>query len=296
MEQHSPHTLKERPDGVETLVSMLKYVLSFFMIMLITYVSCTASNGSVWFSLISAISAGILALIVCNAMFNGGKPGIRHYYIWMSALLSFCGIAVCYTALGVYPFGEESVMIIDMHHQYSAFFSLMREKALSFGSLTYSDSVGMGSGFLPLIAYYLCSPFNIIAVIFPRDNLTEAIALIEMLKITSAGIYNALYVIVRIALLMMISAALTFTTSPSDLTDAIERLMKPLTLLHIHVHEIAMMMTIALRFIPVLLEEIGLRVPQITKIMMLLRQHGMNVDPTALTVEHGFNEVVNCLS
>ena len=44
------------------------------------------------------------------------------------------------------------------------------------------------------------------------------------------------------------------------------------------------------------LEEIGLRVPQITKIMMLLRQHGMNVDPTALTVEHGFNEVVNCLS
>ena len=149
MEQHSPHTLKERPDGVETLVSMLKYVLSFFMIMLITYVSCTASNGSVWFSLISAISAGILALIVCNAMFNGGKPGIRHYYIWMSALLSFCGIAVCYTALGVYPFGEESVMIIDMHHQYSAFFSLMREKALSFGSLTYSDSVGMGSGFLP---------------------------------------------------------------------------------------------------------------------------------------------------
>ena len=77
-----------------------------------------------------------------------------------------------------------------------------------------------------------------------------------ILKITPAGIYNALYVIVRIALLMMISAALTFTTSPSDLTDAIERLMKPLTLLHIHVHEIAMMMTIALRFIPVLLEEI----------------------------------------
>lgn len=74
-------------------------------------------------------------------------------------------------------------------------------------------------------------------------------------KITAQGIYNALYVIVRIALLMLISAALTFTTSPSDLTDAMERLMKPLTIFHIHVHEIAMMMTIALRFIPVLLEE-----------------------------------------
>ncbi len=193
MEQKSPNTLKERQGGMESLISMLKYILSFFMIMLITYVSCIAHEGSVWFSLISAISAGILALIVCNAMFGGERPGIKHYYIWMSALLSFCGIAICYTALGVYPFGEESVMIIDMHHQYSAFFSLMREKALSFGSMTYSDSVGMGSGFLPLIAYYLCSPYNIIAILFPRDNLTEAIALIEVLKITSAGATFAIF-------------------------------------------------------------------------------------------------------
>ena len=193
MEPKSPNIMQERQSGMETLVSVLKYILSFFLIMLITYVSCTASGGSAWFSLISAIAAGILALIVCNAMFGGDRPGIKHYYIWMSALLSFCGIAICYTALGVYPFGDESVMIIDMHHQYSAFFSLMREKALSFGSMTYSDSVGMGSGFLPLIAYYLCSPLNILAVIFPRDNLTEAIALIEVLKITSAGATFAIF-------------------------------------------------------------------------------------------------------
>lgn len=44
------------------------------------------------------------------------------------------------------------------------------------------------------------------------------------------------------------------------------------------------------------LESIGLRVPQITKIMMMLRERGMNVDTTALTVEHGFNEIINCLS
>ena len=193
MEQQNPNTLHEEHDSIDTMVSMLKYVLSFFMIMLITYVSCTVRDGSVWFSLISAISAGILALIVCNAMFGGGRPRIKHYYIWMSALLSFCGIAICYTALGVYPFGEESVMIIDMHHQYSAFFSLMREKVLSFGSMTYSDNVGMGSGFLPLIAYYLCSPYNIITLIFPRDNLTEAIALIEVLKITTAGATFAIF-------------------------------------------------------------------------------------------------------
>ncbi len=76
-----------------------------------------------------------------------------------------------------------------------------------------------------------------------------------IIKITDGGIHNAIFVTIRIATLVLISSVLTFTTSPSDLTDAMERLMKPLTFFHVKVHEIAMMMTIALRFIPVLLEE-----------------------------------------
>lgn len=75
------------------------------------------------------------------------------------------------------------------------------------------------------------------------------------LKITLSGINNAVFVSVRIICLILLSSALTFTTSPTDLTDALERLMKPLTVFHIKVHEIAMMMTIALRFVPLLLEE-----------------------------------------
>ena len=74
-------------------------------------------------------------------------------------------------------------------------------------------------------------------------------------RITTGGVNNALFVIVRITILMMVSAVLTYTTSPTDLTDALERLMKPLSIFHVKVHEIALMMTIALRFIPVLLEE-----------------------------------------
>lgn len=74
-------------------------------------------------------------------------------------------------------------------------------------------------------------------------------------KITLDGIYRAIYVTVRIIALILISSSLTFTTSPTDLTDAIERLMSPLKIFHIKVHEIAMMMTIALRFIPTLLDE-----------------------------------------
>lgn len=75
------------------------------------------------------------------------------------------------------------------------------------------------------------------------------------LKITMNGISNAVFVSVRIIALILISCVLTYTTSPTDLTDALERLMKPLKIFKIKVHEIAMMMTIALRFVPTLLEE-----------------------------------------
>lgn len=75
------------------------------------------------------------------------------------------------------------------------------------------------------------------------------------LSITAQGIRNAIFIAVRIVGLVLFSSVLTFTTSPTDLTDAMERLLKPLQALHVKVHEIAMMMTIALRFVPTLLEE-----------------------------------------
>ena len=73
-------------------------------------------------------------------------------------------------------------------------------------------------------------------------------------QITLNGIYNAIFVSVRIIALILASSVLTFTTSPTQLTDAIERLLKPLAKLRVPVHEFAMMMTIALRFVPTLLE------------------------------------------
>ncbi len=83
----------------------------------------------------------------------------------------------------------------------------------------------------------------------------EPIAQWWIFKITLNGINNAIFVTVRIITLVVLSSALTFTTTPTDLTDGLERLMKPLGILGIKVHEIAMMMTIALRFVPTLLEE-----------------------------------------
>ncbi len=77
----------------------------------------------------------------------------------------------------------------------------------------------------------------------------------KFLKITSDGIYTSVFMIVRIVLLIAGSSLLTYTTSPITLTDAIERLLSPLKKLKFPVHELAMMMSIALRFIPTLIEE-----------------------------------------
>lgn len=76
-----------------------------------------------------------------------------------------------------------------------------------------------------------------------------------ILKITVNGLLNSLFVSIRIVTLILASSVLTFTTSPTQLTDAIERLLRPLAKLGVPVHEFAMMMTIALRFVPLLLEE-----------------------------------------
>ncbi len=76
-----------------------------------------------------------------------------------------------------------------------------------------------------------------------------------VLHITWEGVRFAVFMSLRLVFLLAGTSLLTLTTSPIALTDALERLLKPLNALHFPVHEMAMMMTIALRFIPTLLEE-----------------------------------------
>lgn len=83
----------------------------------------------------------------------------------------------------------------------------------------------------------------------------EPLVQFGFIKITLNGIFNAILISTRIICLILTSSVLTFTTSPTQLTDAIERLLKPLSYIKVPVHEFAMVMTIALRFVPTLLEE-----------------------------------------
>ncbi len=85
----------------------------------------------------------------------------------------------------------------------------------------------------------------------------ERIAGFWKITVTDKGLYTAIFMAVRIINLIVCSSLLTYTTTPTTLTDAIERLLSPLRVFKIEVHTIAMMMTLALRFIPTLIEEIG---------------------------------------
>jgi len=74
-------------------------------------------------------------------------------------------------------------------------------------------------------------------------------------QITGEAVLQSCFLAIRIILLVAGASMLTLTTSPLALTDGIERLLSPLKVLHFPVHELAMMMTIALRFIPTLMDE-----------------------------------------
>ena len=78
----------------------------------------------------------------------------------------------------------------------------------------------------------------------------------KFINIYINGLYNAAFIVIRIiSMIIGTGIFLTYTTTPIQLTDALEQLLSPLKLIRVPVHEFAMMMTIALRFIPTIIEE-----------------------------------------
>ncbi len=75
------------------------------------------------------------------------------------------------------------------------------------------------------------------------------------IKITKQGVELAVFMVIRLTFLIVGSSVMTLTTTPNNLTDGMEKLLQPLKIFRVPVHEVAMMMSIALRFIPILLEE-----------------------------------------
>ncbi len=106
-------------------------------------------------------------------------------------------------------------------------------------------------GLKPVIFIILFTLF--IHILFTRGG--EVLLEWRFIRVEEGGLFTGLFMATRIALLILFTSLLTLTTSPIQLTDGLETLMSPLKVVKFPAHELAMMMTIALRFIPTLLEE-----------------------------------------
>ncbi len=93
----------------------------------------------------------------------------------------------------------------------------------------------------------------VINIFFTGGN--DVVFKLSFLQVTKSGLYAALTMAMRVIILVTATSLLTYTTSPILLTDGIEKLLEPYNRVGVPSHELAMMMTIALRFIPTLLEE-----------------------------------------
>lgn len=100
---------------------------------------------------------------------------------------------LAFVVMGIYPFGENQIAVIDMYHQYVPFLGELQEKLQSGGSLFYTWNGAGGSNFWSLLAYYGASPLNLLLVLFPKKFLMEGVTLILLLKIGLAGSTMAVY-------------------------------------------------------------------------------------------------------
>ena len=93
-----------------------------------------------------------------------------------------------YICFQVYPIGEASVLVLDLNGQYVYFFEGLRDILYGDGNLLYSFSRSLGGEFIGIFAYYLSSPFSILVALFPKENITEALLLMFILKAGACGL------------------------------------------------------------------------------------------------------------
>lgn len=112
---------------------------------------------------------------------------------WIWSALAFAipfvvSVIIC-AAAGIYPFGENCILHVDMYHQYCPFFMEMQDKLSNGGSMLYSWNLGLGSDFVALYAYYLASPLNWLLLLCPKGLVIEFMTVTIWIKIALAGLF-----------------------------------------------------------------------------------------------------------
>ena len=111
----------------------------------------------------------------------------------LAFLIPFLVMAAVCAGHGIYPFGENSFLHIDMYHQYAPFFMEFQRKLKAHESLMFSWNLGLGSDFVATFAYYLASPVNWLVVFCSKQHLIEFMTVLVLLKIACSGLFFAIY-------------------------------------------------------------------------------------------------------
>ena len=114
-------------------------------------------------------------------------------YICLAALIPAVVFFLIYLSRGLYPFGNSTVLVLDLNGQYVHFFEELRSTVLEGGSLLYSWSRQLGGEFLGIYAYYIASPLSYLVVLFPADKIQEFLLVMFMIKAAICGATMAFY-------------------------------------------------------------------------------------------------------
>ncbi len=127
-----------------------------------------------------------------------GVPGLNAVKtpVWVFFAAFFIPVVltfIAYAAFGIYPFGDRSVLALDLNGQYVYYFEALRDAFWGDGSIFYNWSRNLSGEFMGIIGYYLASPFTLIVMLLPRTMLLESLLIMQLAKLGSAGLTFMLY-------------------------------------------------------------------------------------------------------
>ena len=115
-------------------------------------------------------------------------------YLALCMVIPAVLIYLIYLARGHHPFGDGSVLVLDLNGQYVWFFEALRNFVRGDADLLYSFSRQLGGEFLGIYAYYLASPLSFLVALFPKDRMLEALTALFMIKGALCGLTFGIYI------------------------------------------------------------------------------------------------------
>lgn len=97
-------------------------------------------------------------------------------------------LLISYFIFGIYPFGDESVLVLDLNGQYVYYYENLRDAFWGNGSMVNSWSRNLTGEIIGIFAYYLASPFSIVVMLFPRSHMVDALLTMQLLKVGAASV------------------------------------------------------------------------------------------------------------